>query len=764
MTVQEWLGTDNKLGQDIWNNKYRFNNESFDDFLHRLSNGNPILERLIRERKFLFGGRTTANRNTGKKASMMNCYSRGFIKDSLNDILQANYDIGMTFKTQGGQGLSLSKLRPKGCGVSHGMYESDGIIPFMEMYNRTTESVSQGGSRKGALLIGLDIWHKEAEDFIKIKSEEGRIQKANLSLEIDDEFMDCVKKYYDTGEIITKHIVRDYDGNKVEYDVTPINLYKLMMEKAYDWAEPGCIFTNRFRNYNLMEFCDDYNIEICNPCGEQPLGKNSACDLGSINLSEFVIDSFTDKARFDFDDFGVAIDEGIRALDEIIDENKDNHALPEQKEMSLNYRNVGLGIMGMWDMLCKLNIQYGSEESLNFINALMGFMFRRAVIASSHLAKEKSTFPKYTSNVLKSKIIKNHFTDDELHILEIDKYGLRNCSLLSIAPTGSIGTMLNISTGCEPAFQISYKRKTESLKGKDEYYDVYIGIAQEYINLFHTNNLPESFRPAGEINWKDRINMQSILQNHVDTAISSTVNLPNSITCDEIEQLYLYAWEKGLKGITIFRDGCKRTGILSTNNNEETSDTTNNTSIKKLERGMIIKADDNCIGKKRTLHTGCGTLHCEAFFDPDTGDLLETYFSKGSSGGCNQFMIGLSRMISLSSRGGIDIYSIVDQLTSSGTCPSYAVRTATKHDTSKGSSCPVAIGNALLEMYEEFKTEIEPGDEDTDDNNQSFNKVNKDIKNNDNSVSFEYCPECGAKLIHSGGCVQCSECAWSKCN
>ena len=218
-------------------------------------------------------------------------------------------------------------------------------------------------------------------------------------------------------------------------------------------------------------------------------------------------------------------------MDEIIDENKNNHALPEQKEMSLNYRNVGLGVMGMWDMLCKLNITYGSEESLAFVDTLMGFMFRRAVIASSHLAKEKGAFPKYTSNVLKSRIIKKHFTDDEIHTLEIDKYGLRNCSLLSIAPTGSIGTLLNISTGCEPAFQISYKRKTESLKGKDEYYDVYISIAQEYMNLFHTNTLPKTFITAGEINWEDRINMQSILQEHVDTAISSTVNLPNSISC-----------------------------------------------------------------------------------------------------------------------------------------------------------------------------------------------------------------------------------------
>ena len=239
----------------------------------------------------------------------------------------------------------------------------------------------------------LEVLAKEAEDFIKIKSEGGRIQKANLSLEIDDEFMECVKKYYDTGETITKHIKKDYNGNIVEYDVVPVNIYKLMMSKAYDWAEPGCIFTNRFRKYNLMEYCPDYTIEICNPCGEQPLGKNSACDLGSINLSEFVIYPFSSKAQFEFDEFERAIDIGVRALDEIIDENKDNHALEEQKKMSLNYRNIGLGTMGMWDMLCKLNMKYGSGESKEFIDELFRFMFRSAVISSSKLAREKGAFP-----------------------------------------------------------------------------------------------------------------------------------------------------------------------------------------------------------------------------------------------------------------------------------------------------------------------------------------------------------------------------------
>ena len=758
MTVQEWLGEDNQLGIDIWEKKYRYNNETFDEWLDRVSGGDQNVRRLIKEKKFLFGGRTTANRNTGKKASMMNCYSRGFIEDSLDDIMQANTDIALTFKTQGGQGISLTKLRPKGCGINHGQFKSDGIIPFMELYNRTTESISQGGSRKGALLIGLDIWHKEAEDFIKIKSETGRIEKANLSLEIDDDFMRCVKKYYDTGEIETVHISRDYNGNKIEYDVTPIKLYKLMMEKAYDWAEPGCIFTNRFRNFNLMEYCDDYNIEICNPCGEQPLGKNSACDLGSINLSEFIIDPFTENAKFDFDEFAFAIEVGVRALDDIIDENKDNHALEEQKQMSLNYRNIGLGVMGLYDALCKLGIVYGSEESKEFVDMLMGFMFRTAVISSSKLAKEKHPFPKYTSKVLDSTIIRKHFTEEELQALDICTYGLRNCSLISIAPTGSIGTMLNISTGCEPAFQISYKRKTESLNGKDAYYNVYIDVAKQYMQKYHTESLPKCFITAGDVDWKDRIDLQGIMQNHVDTAISSTINLPHNISLYDIESLYMYAWEQGLKGVTIFRDGCKRTGILTTDKAEEKCETPQVPPLT-IPRGMIIKADDNCIGKKRTLQTGCGTLHCEAFFDPVTGNLLETYLSKGSTGGCNNFMVGLSRMISLSARGGVDIYSIVDQLNSSGTCPSYAVRRATKHDTSKGSCCPVAIGYALIDMYEEMLDDLGLNEE-----KEELEIENTPTEISDGNKITPKCPECGSDLVFEGGCNVCKNCGWSKCD
>ena len=236
----EWLN-ENQLSYDIWNNKYRFNNESFDEWLRRVSGNNPEIMRLIREKKFLFGGRTLANRGT-RKGSFSNCYSHGYIEDSLDGIMDAAKNIAMTFKAQGGQGISLSKIRPKGSLIA-GKFKSDGIVPFMEIFNTVTESVSQGGSRKGALLMSLDINHPEAETFMTIKSDLKKINKANLSMEIDDDFMNKV----------------------VSGDKEATRLFNILCEQACKYAEPGVIYTNRFRNYNLMEFVDSYQIETCNP-------------------------------------------------------------------------------------------------------------------------------------------------------------------------------------------------------------------------------------------------------------------------------------------------------------------------------------------------------------------------------------------------------------------------------------------------------------------------------------------------------------------
>lgn len=238
----KWLN-ENELSYKIWNNKYRFNNETFDEWLDRVSAQDKEIRRLIYEKKFLFGGRTLANRGTNK-GSLNNCYSAGFVPDSLEGIMQTATDIAMTFKAQGGQGLSLSQIRPKGSLINN-TFQSDGIVPFMEIFNTVTESISQGGSRKGALMMSLDINHPEIETFMTIKSDHNKITKANLSVEIDDAFMYKVE----TG---------DSEANRI---------FNILCEQACKHAEPGILFTNKLRNYNLMEHVDSYQIETTNPCG-----------------------------------------------------------------------------------------------------------------------------------------------------------------------------------------------------------------------------------------------------------------------------------------------------------------------------------------------------------------------------------------------------------------------------------------------------------------------------------------------------------------
>ncbi len=470
-------------------------------------------------------------------------------------------------------------------------------------------------------------------------------------------------------------------------------------------------------------------------------------------------------------DFRSTIRRAVRALNDVLDEGLPLHPLKEQRDSVRDWRQIGLGIMGLADCLIKMGIRYGSEESIIICNEIGFAMADEAIFESSELAYEQSgSYPNYDYDVISKSSFFNKNTTS-LTKEHVRKYGLRNSQLLTIAPTGTLSTMIGVSGGIEPIYANSYQRKTESLHGHDEYYKVYTPIVQKYMEehgLTDESELPDYFVTAADLDFHERIDMQSIWQEHIDASISSTVNVPNEFTVEDTEALYMYAWEKGLKGVTIYRDGCKRSGILSTNEEKETvsevesvKENDNVTASNALPRGYIIKADDNCIGKKRTLHTGCGTLHCEAFFDPATGQLLETYFSKGSSGGCNNFMIGLSRMISLSARGGVDIYSIVDQLNSSGTCPSYAVRRATKHDTSRGSCCPVAIGHALLDMYEEIKDDLGLEDEVDDvveiiDTKQTEERVVIEVQN-------PKCPECGSDIKFVEGCNQCTNCSWSKC-
>lgn len=489
-----------------------------------------------------------------------------------------------------------------------------------------------------------------------------------------------------------------------------------------------------------------------------------ACNLGSLNLYEFVENPFTKDASFNWGDFESSVRIGVRALDTIIDENAER--LPDElhnyKENSLNYRNIGLGVFGYADMLMALGLTYGSKEAIEFSKKLFQDMFIVAVYASANLAKERGAFPKHMVSVLNSEIFRKHFNRsyDFHNNQNFVRYGLRNCSLLSIAPTGTISSLLGRSGGLEPQFSLSYTRRTDNLK---ESYKIDAAVVKDFMRITGKEELPEYFVTSQEVHWSDRIDTQAAIQESIDTAISSTINLPKETTEDDIELLYLYAWERGLKGVTVFRDGCKKLGILLHNNDDGEGEEEEPKNILKLKRGEIKPISNDLVGLKRTLVTGCGTLHCQAFFDPNTADLQEIYLSKGSTGGCNNFMIGLSRMISLAARCGASLDSIIDQLNSCGACASYATRAAVKKDTSKGSCCPIAVGFALREMHDEFvKYYLENGLEVKEESCPKKEKIVKKIIDEvkDHGVK---CPTCGETLLFEGGCNICKSCGWSRC-
>lgn len=747
MTVQEWLGTENQLGQDIWERKYRYENETFDEWINRVSGGNSEIANLIKEKKFLFGGRILANRgleNKGRKISLSNCYVIEPPEDNIESIFDCAKKLARTYSCGGGCGVDISKLSPRGAKVNNAAKETTGSVSFMDLYSMVTGLIGQAG-RRGALMLSLSCEHPDLEEFIGIKSDLDRVTKANISIRITDKFMAAVKN----KTPFTLSFTRLETGETITKEIDAYEMFHKMCEMNWDYAEPGMLFWDRINNWNLLSCDDEFEYAGTNPCAEEPLPAGGSCLLGSINLAEFACDT-----GFDFESFKHCVKSSVIALNEVLDEGLPLHPLKEQRESVYDWRQIGLGIFGLADLLIKLGIKYGSPEAIDLCDMIGHTMADMAIKTSAVLAKEYGVYPKYKPEAVEQSAFYSKNALGETKEL-VESFGLRNSQLLTIAPTGSLSTMLGVSGGIEPIFANYYTRKTESLKGHDEYYKVYTPIVKEYMDkhgLKDDSELPDYFVTAQTLDYKNRIYMQSIWQSHIDASISSTVNVPNDFTVEQVEGLYMTAWDAGLKGVTIFRDGCKRAGILTIKENVEDI-------VEKphrLERGMIIKADDNCIGKKRTLRTGCGTLHCEAFFDPDNGQLLETYFSKGSSGGCNNFMIGLSRMISLAARGGIDVYSIVDQLKSSGTCPSYAVRTATKHDTSKGSSCPVAIGNALLEMYEEMMDEV--GFSDVEE--KELEVITPKIV----PVSKAKCPQCGGELVFEGGCNTCKNCGWSKCD
>lgn len=732
MELKNWLDT--QLGQDIWTRKYQNGDETFDQWLDRVSNGDDAVKDLILSKKFIFGGRILASRGiTDRKVTYSNCYVLPPVGDSIEEIYDTNKYLARTFSYGGGCGIDISQLRPKGSPVNNAALTTTGAVSFMETFNNTSQTIGQKG-RRGALMISMDVNHAEIEDFINAKTQNKKLEECNISVRTDDLFM-------------TRVIAGDGNANEL--------MYKLA-ENNWNWGEPGMLFWDNINKETLLsEYIKNGEFEFAgvNPCAEEPLPAGGSCLLGSLNLAEFVKDPFGKRPAFDIPSFKQAVKVAIRALNQVLDEGLPLHPLQIQRDSVAKWRQIGLGIMGFGDMLIKMRIPYGSDRCSNLIATIGMALCNVGLQESALLAKELGTFEAYNEDyILNSFYMQSKIKEGVIYEETIDlikAYGLRNSQLFTIAPTGSIGTMFGVSTGVEPIYDVNgFARTTKSLNAEDKVYMEYPNIVQRTIeadDIDMLNNKPAYLIGAKDLDFMSRVKTQADWQVWIDASISSTLNLPKESPVEDVFKAYVAAHELGCKGLTVFRDGCKKEGILKGVAKEEKPEPT--------QLNAIDTDINHCIAFGSKLQTGCGSLWMTVYFHKKTGQLCHIFLNKGSKGGCNSYMVGLSRLISLAGKKGATVEEIVDQLKSVVACPSFVSRKTTEAGISDGRSCAEAVGRELLKLHEQFKINYLNQPEITQ------LKIDNEVK-----IEIAKCPECGAELSHTGGCINCYNCGWTKCD
>lgn len=753
MDIASWLGKDNKLGMDIWEKKYKYDGETFNEWLERVSGGDQELKEMISNKEFIFAGRILSNRGLyklGRKITYSNCYVIAPPEDNLESIFDTAKKLARTYSYGGGCGVDISKLRPRGSEVNNSAKYTTGLISFMELYNLTTDIIGQKG-RRGALMISIDVNHPDVTEFISIKSDLNKIQKANISVRVDANFMKAVIEglqfvteflVEDTGEVITKEI----DARK---------LFKELARQNWKFAEPGILFWDRISKWNLLSEDEEFEYAGTNPCAEEPLPAGGSCLLGSLILPTFV-----EGKEFNFDRLANAVQKSVRALNDVLDEGLPLHPLEEQRESVRDWRQIGLGILGVGDLLIKLGMKYGSPESLEFCDNVAKVIVDNALKASALLAKEFGAFPKYKADkILRSEFLLENASIETFELIE--KYGLRNSQLLTIAPTGSIGTMLETSTGIEPNFAFSYVRKTESLHGEDVFYKVFIPITKKYMeenNITDEDELPEYFVTAQNLNPYDRIKMQGIWQKRIDASISSTINLMNKVSVEEVEKLYLEAWKNGLKGMTIYRAGCDREGILTvTPKAEEKAD---EMKMPAMPRGELKPIAPDTIYYPTTMRIGCGKLKVMIGYSPSERAIQDLYVIRSGVGGCEKNIQAVAIYMSGILRLGGNLFMLEKAIAGVSGCTSFAVARSKNQEISKGNTCPSAILNILknfekdmgLDAHEKAIIKIDE---------EERKEIEENIEREADYVTR--CPECGEIIDVTGGCYTCRSCGFSKC-
>lgn len=668
--------------------------------------------------------------NAGRELQQLSACFVLPVEDSMESIFGAVRDTALIHKSGGGTGFSFSRLRPGGDQVKSTQGVSSGPVSFMRVFNQATEAVKQGGTRRGANMGVLRVDHPDILTFIKCKAD-GDFANFNISVALTETFMESVKAGT-TYELInprSKEPVGELDASEV---------YSLIIQMAWATGDPGIIFIDRINRDNPTPQLGD--IESTNPCGEQPLLPYEACNLGSVNLARFVCIAEAGPS-VDWDRLADVVHRGVRFLDDVIEVN--NYPLPQIGELARGNRKIGLGVMGWADMLIRMGHSYDSEEGVALGEKVMGFIDAEAKSASRKLAQKRGAFPNFKGSVYDS----------------ADSAPIRNATVSTIAPTGTLSILANVSSGVEPLFAVSYVRTImdndrlievnplfEEIAVRRGFYSrELMQVVADHGSVDGIEQVPEDVRrvfvTAHDIapNW--HIRMQAAFQKHTDNAVSKTVNFASDASVDDVRNVYDLAYELGVKGVTIYRDGSKQGQVLTTGKSSDgapvlVDQATKHGEIEPRPRPSIT------VGRTEKIQTGCGNLYVTVNWDEE--GMCEVFTQMGKSGGCAASQSeALSRMVSVSLRAGVDPDAITKHLRGIR-CPSPCWA-----EGGKVLSCADAVGIVMEHAVSYIAT------------GEATRGVTKHVDALDNLSGA--CPECGGSLEHESGCTVCRSCGYSKC-
>ena len=657
--------------------------------------------------------------NAGRRLGQLSACFVLPVEDSMESIFEAVKNAAIIHKSGGGTGFSFSRLRPNGDVVGSTKGISSGPISFMTVFDTATEAVKQGGTRRGANMGILRVDHPDIIEFITCKDDNDRLNNFNISVALTEEFMKKVEEdgEYDLINPRTKKVVKRLRARYV---------FDLIVKHAWGNGEPGIVFLDRINRSNPTPELGE--VESTNPCGEQPLLPYESCNLGSINLSKMVKDGEIDWERLKRVTWTA-----VHFLDNVIDVNR--YPLKKIEEMTKANRKIGLGVMGWADMLVQLGIPYNSEDALKLADRVMGFISSEGRKASVELAKKRGVFPNWSKSIYANK-------------LEI-----RNATVTTIAPTGTLSIIAGCSSGIEPIFAICFVRNVLEGTKLLEINPYFEKVAHE--RGFFSRELMERISETGSIHGideipddikrifvtahditpEDHIRMQAAFQRHVDNAVSKTVNFPNHATPEDVKKVYLLAYSLGCKGVTVYRDGSRDVQVLSKGKKSSQDDKKSN----ELPSGKIVprKRPDVIKGTTRAMKTGCGNLYVTVNED-EQGQPFEVFNHMGKAGGCAASQSeAIGRLVSLALRSNIAPEEIIKQL------KGISCHQQTWAKGGKISSCADAIAKAL-ELYM----------------NRGNGKSDRTV---DVVMQIGACPECGGPVEHEGGCAVCRNCGHTKC-